>query len=69
MEQTKGEYVLQMAPCTGEYLFKEEIYVNDYLVKKVKLYTCEKKGDRWLKFIEETWRSLSLLGTEFIKNI
>ena len=35
-EQTKGEYVLQMVPCTGEYLFKEEIYVNDYLVKKVK---------------------------------
>ena len=36
VEQRKGEYVLQMAPCTGEYLFKEEIYVNDYLVKKVK---------------------------------
>ena len=42
-----------MVPCTGEYLFKEEIYVNDYLVKKVKLYTCEKKGDRWLKCIED----------------
>ena len=54
VEQVTGKYALQMASCTGEYDFKDEVYVNDYLVKKVKLYTCEKKGDRWQKFIQKT---------------